>query len=225
MVDDDASERDRRPVVQALAAVAVFAGLLGVVWVQKEVQGSSDQGPATCSSDRHKAAGGHVSAARLCTALNRSDLPVLLGTPQEQAETAYGSESSVKDADGTETPSPEAEVSLRTYSVKLWASDDELRVGEISGFLGSAEPRKVLGHPAVLYSDHTIALDFSPGGGKVGSSTGGIARHLLVARDAKDGGGSFEVVIWRQDDTPPDDTALLRVAERVLPTVPGWTGG
>ncbi|MFD4624495.1 hypothetical protein [Streptomyces sp. NPDC058475] len=37
--------------------------------------------------------------------------------------------------------------------------------------------------------------------------------------------GSFEVVIWRQDEVPPDDAALLRVAEQVLPTVPGWTAG
>ncbi|MFI1363443.1 DUF6215 domain-containing protein [Streptomyces griseochromogenes] len=226
MADDSASGKDHRPGVQALAAVLVFAGLLGVLWAQKEFQGSSDRGPASCSDDDHEAARGHVSAARLCTALNRSDLPALLGTPREQAETAYGSESSFKDADGTETPSPEAEVSLKTYSVKLYASDDDLRVGEMSGLLGrSAESKTVLGHPAVLYSDHTIALDFGLGGGKVGSSTGGIARHLLVARDAEDGGGSFEVALWRQDDVPPDDTALLRVAERVLPTVPGWTGG
>ncbi|GAA3766917.1 hypothetical protein ACFS5L_23210 [Streptomyces phyllanthi] len=53
----------------------------------------------------------------------------------------------------------------------------------------------------------------------------GIARRLLVAKDAKDGGGSFEVVVWRQDDVPLDDTALLRVAEKVLPTVPGWSVG
>ncbi|MFF7974215.1 DUF6215 domain-containing protein [Streptomyces sp. NPDC007905] len=223
MVDDSASERSRRPVVQALAAVLVFAGVVGVLLAQKELQGSSDPGPATCSSD-DKPVSRRVSAAQLCTALNRSDLPTLLGTPREQAETAYGSESSVKDADGKETPSPEAEVSLKTYSVKLWASDDDLRVGEFSGLLGrSTEPKTVLGHPAVLYSGHTIALRFNLGGGKVHTGTGGIARHLLVARDAKDGGGSFEVALWRQDDVPPDDTALLRVAERVLPTVPGWT--
>ncbi|MEU5536903.1 DUF6215 domain-containing protein [Streptomyces sp. NPDC020362] len=226
MADESASEQNRRPGVQALAAVVVFGGLLGILWAQDTWQGSSDRGPAACSDDHHRAAGPHVSAARLCTALNRGDLPALLGTPTEQAETAYGSESSVKDADGTETPSPQAEVSLKTYSVKLWASDDDLRVGEMSGLLGrSAESRTVLGHPAVLYSDHTIAIGFNLGGGKVDTSTGGIARHLLVARDAKDGGGSFEVALWRQDDVPPDDAALLRVAERVLPTVPGWSGG
>ncbi|SOD91165.1 DUF6215 domain-containing protein [Streptomyces sp. Ag109_G2-15] len=225
MVDDSASEQARRPVVQALAAVLVFAGVAGVLWAQAALHGSSDEGPASCSSDRHKP-GKHVSAARLCTALNRSDLPVLLGTPQEQAEIAYGSESSAKDADGTKTPSSEAEVDLKTYSVKLWASDDDLRVREFSGlFASDVESRKVLGHPAVLYSDNTISLRFNLGGGKIDSGPGGIARHLLVARDPKDGGGSLEIAVWRQDDVPPDDTALFRVAERVLPTVPGWTGG
>ncbi|MFF5018944.1 DUF6215 domain-containing protein [Streptomyces sp. NPDC001165] len=220
-VDDPASERDRRPWVQALVAVLVL-GVPGALLAQTALHGSSDSGPATCSSD-DKPVSKRVSAAQLCKALNRSDLPTLLGTPQEQAETAYGSESSFKDADGKKTPSPDAEVSLKTYSVKLWASDD-LRVGEFSGLFSSDEESKtILGHPAVLYSGQTIGLKINLGDNKIGTGPGGIARHLLVARDAKDGGGSFEIAIWRQDDVPPDDTALLRVAERVLPTVPGWT--
>lgn len=47
----------------------------------------------------------------------------------------------------------------------------------------------------------------------------------MVAKDAQDGGGSFEVVIWCQDGRLPDDTALFRTAEQVLPTIPGWTAG
>jgi hypothetical protein len=46
----------------------------------------------------------------------------------------------------------------------------------------------------------------------------------MVAGDEKDGGASYELVIWRQDGVTPDDAALFRVAEQVLPTVPGWTG-
>lgn len=30
------------------------------------------------------------------------------------------------------------------------------------------------------------------------------------------------MAVWRQDSVTPDDTALLRAAEQVLPSVPGW---
>ncbi|WP_200304249.1 hypothetical protein [Streptomyces adelaidensis] len=47
----------------------------------------------------------------------------------------------------------------------------------------------------------------------------------IVPAPAKDGGGSYEIAIWRQDDLIPDGTARFRVADKVLPTVPGWTAG
>ena len=47
----------------------------------------------------------------------------------------------------------------------------------------------------------------------------------MVAQDPKDGGGSYEIAVWRQDAVVPDDAALLRVAEKVLPTIPGWVSG
>ncbi|MFJ3952124.1 DUF6215 domain-containing protein [Streptomyces libani] len=31
--------------------------------------------------------------------------------------------------------------------------------------------------------------------------------------------------LWRADGMVPDDAVLLRVAEKVLPTVPGWAAG
>jgi hypothetical protein len=43
-----------------------------------------------------------------------------------------------------------------------------------------------------------------------------------VARDAQDSGGSFDVTLLRADGAVPDDAVLLRVAEKVLPTSPGW---
>ncbi|WP_328891535.1 hypothetical protein [Streptomyces sp. NBC_00316] len=46
-----------------------------------------------------------------------------------------------------------------------------------------------------------------------------------MAQDAKDSGGSFEVTLWRADGGVPDDAVLLRAAEKVLPTVPGWAAG
>ncbi|MGW3661723.1 hypothetical protein [Streptomyces sp. NPDC005141] len=82
--------------------------------------------------------------------------------------------------------------------MRLSASHDRLPVSRTADLLGgSAEPREILGHPAVLHSDRTIAL--TSGSGKAHAGPGGIARSLLVARDVKDGGGSFEVVIWCQD--------------------------
>ncbi|MFF1470669.1 hypothetical protein [Streptomyces mirabilis] len=62
----------------------------------------------------------------------------------------------------------------------------------MADLLNTAQKRTVLGHPAVLYSDRTIAIT---------------------------------IVIWRQDSVVPDDAALLSVAEKVLPTIPGWGNG
>lgn len=229
MTDDFAeSENGTRAGVQAVAAVVLVAGVIGGIWGYAKVfpQKAAGSEPATCSVSRthDSLPTKYVSGAQLCKALNRPDLPTLLGTPKEHALNADGNESWLTLAGGTKIATPEANVQLETYSVKLSASYDDLPVSEAVGYLGqTAEAKTVLGHPAVLYSDRTIA--FTLKGGKADTGPGGIARRLLVARDVKDGGGSFEVVIWRQDDVPPDDTALLRVAEQVLPTIPGWTAG
>ncbi|AVH56084.1 MULTISPECIES: DUF6215 domain-containing protein [Streptomyces] len=228
MVDDFAeSKKSMSAGAQAAAAVVVVAGVMGGMWGLGEVlQGKPDDGePADCSisSTQDALPSKYVSGAQLCTALNRPDLPTLLGTPEERAETAGGSDSWITLAGGTEIAAPEANVALKTYSVKLSASYGRLPVAQEADYLGeTAQTRTVLGHAAVLSSDRTIALTFN--GGKIDTGPGGIARRLLVARDAKDGGGSFEIVIWRQDAVPPDDAALFRVAEQVLPTIPGWTG-
>ncbi|WP_416966290.1 DUF6215 domain-containing protein [Streptomyces sp. Agncl-13] len=186
-----------------------------------------DSKPATCSASADKTLPAkYVSPAQLCTALNRSDLPVLLGTPEEHAETARGSAGWMTLAGGTKIASPEAEVDLRTYSVRLSASYDDVPVAEAARYVdSSSQVKMVLGHPAVLYSNRTIEISFNLGGGKASTGPGGIARSLLVSTSAKDGGDSFEMTIWRQDDVPPDDEALFRIAEEVLPTVPGWTAG
>lgn len=211
---------------QVIAALVVVGGLAALLLSGTFQQKSGDPEPAVCHASDHATPSKPVSGVQLCTALNRADLPTLLGTPTEYAMTASGNESMSNWADGTKTVTPEAEVQLSSYSVKLSTSDDDIPVAEMAGFLGrTAESRTVGGHPAVLYSDRTIALKFNLGGGKVDSGPGGIARSLLVAKDTKDGGGFYEVSIWRQDDVVPDDLALFRVAETVLPTVPGWTAG
>lgn len=81
----------------------------------------------------------------------------------------------------------------------------------------------MLGRPAVLYSDQTISIRFRLDGGDAQTGPGVPARVVSVAQNAKDSGGSFEVTLWRSDGLIPDDAALLRVAEKLLPTVPGWT--
>ncbi|MEU3983139.1 DUF6215 domain-containing protein [Streptomyces sp. NPDC026672] len=210
---------------QVLAAVLVVGGVLGGLWAHDEYVGTGDERePAVCPAPHDSPSSRRVSGPRLCAALNRPDLPSLLGTPQEYAETADGDESSFDLAGGTRITTPEATVTLTTYSVRLSASDDDLPVAGLTGILGArAEERTILGHPAVLYSNRTIAIRFH--GREADSGPGGIARGLVVARDPKDGGGTFEIAVWRQDDVPPDDAVLLRVAEKVLPTIPGWDAG
>jgi hypothetical protein len=237
MVDDFADsekatkgpEKAMNAGAQVIAAIVVVGGLGGLLWaLNLDSKGAADRGPAACTATHDTKPAKGVSGAQLCTALNRPDLPVLLGTPDEYAQTADGNESTSTFADGTKSTTPEADVDLTTYSLRLSAADADLGVADMAGFLGTGAERKtVLGHPAVVYSDRTIALSFNLGSGKgkADSGPGGIARSLLVARDAKDGGGYYEVSIWRQDFAAPDDAALFRVAEKVLPTVPGWTAG
>ncbi|MFF4119926.1 DUF6215 domain-containing protein [Streptomyces sp. NPDC001714] len=218
-------EKDGRPGLQALAAVALFAVVVGALWAQKEFfpQKDTSSEPAACSKPDDHLPARYVSGARLCKALNRPDLPALLGTSQERVETADGSGEWLTLAGGTKIAEPEATVTLDTYSVKLTASYDDMTVSTVGDLMGDARRTTVLGHPAVLYSSPTISIGFDLGGGKASTGPGGTARCLLVSKHGKDDGkGTLEVALWRQDDVPPDDTALVRVAEQVLPTVPDW---
>ncbi|MFD7933813.1 DUF6215 domain-containing protein [Streptomyces sp. NPDC048253] len=226
-----APEKGPNAWAQAIAALVVVGALGGGLYViqKSDASAAADDKPAVCrldDEDKKAAEKAHaaqrVSGTELCTALNRADLPALLGTPQEHALTAYGSDGSVKMASGTEIPSPEGTVQLDTYTVKLSRSYDDLPIAGMEGLLNEAESKTVLGHPAVLYSSQTIAFSFDLGGGKSDTGPGGIARALVVAPDTKDGGGSYELAIWRQDDVRPDDAALLSIAQKVLPAIPGW---
>ncbi|MGW3105712.1 DUF6215 domain-containing protein [Streptomyces sp. NPDC001100] len=230
MADDFVEpEKGMRAGAQAVAAIVVVGGVVGALWGLGGVlpKTTQDTKPAVCSASTDKnLPANYVSPTALCTALNRADLPVLLGTPDEHAETASGSAGWMTLAGGTKIASPEADVDLRTYSVRLSASYDDIPVAQAARYVDStSQVKKVLGHPAVLYSDRTVAISFNLGGGKASTGPGGIARSLLVSTSAEDGGDSFEISIWRQDDVPPDDEALFRIAEEVLPTVPGWTAG
>jgi hypothetical protein len=226
------AEKGPNAWAQAIAALVVVGALGGALYViqQNDARAAAEAAdkPARCraddedkKADKAAKAAQRVSGTQLCTALNRTDLPTLLGTPTEHARTAYGSDGSVETG-GKSIRSPEGTVQLDTYTVKLTRSYDGLPIAGMRDLLNEARTRTVAGHPAVLYSSPTIAIRFDLGGGKSQSGPGGIARTLVVAPDTKDKGGSYELSIWRQDDVRPDDAALLRIAEQVLPTTPGW---
>lgn len=187
--------------------------------------------PARCSGGEPEKTPGkagkvprRVSGAQLCEALNRTDLAELLGTPGRPRRPCGGSGGSVKFAGGKEVFTPSARAEFGTYTVTLSATYDRSPVAGSAALLeNGARQRTVLGRPAVVYSDRTISISLRLDGGDTDSGPGVPARALAAARDAKDSGGSFEVVLWRADGVVPDDAVLLRVAEKALPTVPGWT--
>lgn len=167
-----------------------------------------------------------VSGEQLCQALNRPDLARLLGTPGEIATSASGSDGFLSLGGGSiqDLATPISQVEFETYTVSLAATYDRLPVkGSDARLLwDGARPRTVLGRPAVVYEQSTVAISFRLDGSDAYTGTGAPARVLSVAKDAEDRGGSFELAMWREDGTVPDDAVLLRVAEQVLPTIPGW---
>ncbi|WP_063739343.1 DUF6215 domain-containing protein [Streptomyces iakyrus] len=218
--ENDAPMTGANAWAQALAAVVLVGALGAGFWgLAKTSAAESEPKPATCSDTETPAPKGkHLSGAQLCKALNRSDLAALLGTPTEVAKTASGSDSSIG-----EIATPQAQVEFETYTVTLSATYDGLPVAGSETLLGTdARPRKTLGRPGVLYSTRTISISFRLDGEDADSGPGVPARAVTVAQDAKDRGGSLDVTLWRADGVVPDDAVLLRVAEAVLPTVPGW---
>ncbi|WP_189589451.1 DUF6215 domain-containing protein [Streptomyces massasporeus] len=224
--ENDAHSESPSAWGQALAAVALVGALSGGFWwLAKTSAAESEPKPATCSAEETPGPKGkRLTGARLCEALNRPDLAALLGTPTEIAKTASGSDGSIGSPGGKQIATPQAQVEFETYTVTLSATYDGLPVAGSEGLLGSyARPQKVLGRPGVLYSTRTISISFRLDGGDADSGPGVPARALSVAQNPKDRGGSVDVTLWRADGAVPDDAVLLRVAERVLQTLPGWT--
>ncbi len=229
MADDiDASTKGPSAWAQAVAALALGAALCVGLWTLRGTSSTdSAPPPARCSDGESEKAPaktpGRVAGVELCEALNRPGLAELLGTPGDIAKSALGSDPSVGSANGKETATPSGRVELGTYTVTLTATYDNLPVAGSAALLGvDAQQRAVLGRPAVLYSQRTISIRFRLDGSDTDSGPGLPARVLTVSQDAKDSGGSFDVAIWREDGQVPDDAVLLRLAEKVLPTVPGW---
>ncbi|MGW7262180.1 DUF6215 domain-containing protein [Streptomyces sp. NPDC054842] len=228
-------EKDHNAWGQALAAVAVFAALGVAVWAGPRFMPSEANAsqPASCSDQAdeklpkpYKDKPRPVTGAELCEALNRPDLAKLLGTPGETATTASGTNNTAPLTDGR-VAQPEAEVAFDTYTVNVSATYNGLSTAQYVKLMKYGNERdvktlKVLGRPAVLSSDHTMKFEIDLGASASGGPVeqGPLARTLSVALDRHDRGGYCDITVWSESGALPDDSALLAIAEKVLPTIP-----
>ncbi|MYR44959.1 DUF6215 domain-containing protein [Streptomyces sp. SID5910] len=234
-----APEKEPNVWGQAVAAVAVFAALGAALWLGPELLPSDNtaaSGPASCTSGEHEELPSAytktprpVTGEEVCEALNRSDLAQLLGTPAETATTASGTNGTAPLTD-EKVAQPEATVEFDTYTVNVSATYNHLTIAQYVKLMKFGEetdvrPLSVLGRPAVLSSDHTMKIEINLGGGSSGGPVeqGPLARTLTVAFDGKDRGGYFDITVWSESGALPDDSALLAIAEKVLPEVPART--
>ncbi|MFD5467874.1 DUF6215 domain-containing protein [Kitasatospora sp. NPDC127059] len=151
--------------------------------------------------------------AAFCAALNRPDLPTLLGTPDDRVSTAgpglFKEEGKQARA---EVRLQGTVVSLAESPVSAWSMRD--------GTWPGATPVTVLGHPAATSKGQTITL-FDPN--RRSSQDSPTSRKLVIAEDPKDPGGrAFEVTAFRPDGKQVEDAVVQRVAEAVIPNLPGW---
>ncbi|MFE9421584.1 DUF6215 domain-containing protein [Kitasatospora sp. NPDC006697] len=206
-------------VVSALVMGAVLVA--GFFVLQKHEEGADRAKAAAC---KPAAADDSPRYPALCAALNRADLPLLVGTPAERVSVAGPGLSHWTGADGTRQVVHCAEVQIGQVSIRL-TEDDEEDVTDAE-IMGSAAHHRsqVLGHLSTTYEMGTIGFSFSLGGGSSSgkSAPGGVAHNLVVGKHPNGRGGSYELAIWRQDTGTPDDAGLYRVAAAVLPTLPGW---
>ncbi|MFJ4578615.1 DUF6215 domain-containing protein [Streptomyces echinatus] len=233
-----APEKEPNVWGQAVAAVAVFGALAAALWLAPRVLPSDDNAShsVSCPSAKdeklpkaYKMTPRAVTGDQLCQALNRPDLAVLLGTPRETATTASGSNDTALLTDG-KVAQPEAEIGFDTYTVHLSATYNDLSTAQYVKLMkmgGDTEVKTltVLGRPAVFSSDHTTKFEIDLGGGGSGGPVeqGPLARTLSVALDPKDRGGYYDITVWSESGALPDDSVLVGIAEKVLPTVPERT--
>ncbi|MFD4258276.1 DUF6215 domain-containing protein [Streptomyces sp. NPDC058534] len=234
-----APEKEPNAWAQAVAAVAVFAALGAAVWLAPQLQPSDDDSTpraASCSSGEgeelpsaYEKMPQAVTGDELCKALNRPDLAQLLGTPAETATVASGTSNTAPLTDG-KVAQPEAEVQFDTYTVNVSATYNKLSIAQYVNLMKFGEETDVkklavLGRPAVLASDHTMKIEINLGSGASGGPVeqGPLARTLSVAFDGEDQGGYYDITVWSTSGALPDDSALLDIAEQVLPTIPERT--
>jgi hypothetical protein len=228
-------EKEHNAWGQAIAAVAVFGAIAAALWAAPRFMPSDDNAPqpASCSGGAHeelpkayKDTPQPVTGEELCKALNRPDLAKLLGTPGETATTASSSNNTAPLTDG-KVAQPETEVTFDTYTVNVSATYNELTTDQYVKLMKFGDEKDiktltVLGRPAVLSSDHTMKLEINLGSGGSGGPVeqGPLARTLSVALDRNDRGGYCEITVWSTSGALPNDSALLNIAEKVLPRIP-----
>ncbi|MFF8472255.1 DUF6215 domain-containing protein [Streptomyces sp. NPDC015414] len=232
-------EKDHNAWGQAVAALAVFGALAAAVWWGDRVlpADANTSQPASCSDTQHeKPPKAYANTPRavtgddLCKALNRPDLARLLGTPEEMAESASGSNGTALLSDG-KVAEPDAQITFDTYTVKLSATYGTMSTAQYVRLIDMAGDRiasdmktaQVLGRPAVFSSEHTMKFEINLGGGDqkgVPSQQGPLARTLSVALDRRDRGGYYDLTVWSETGALPNDEALLDIAEKVLPKIP-----
>ncbi|MGV9910167.1 DUF6215 domain-containing protein [Streptomyces tendae] len=234
-----AAEKEPNAWGQAVAAVAVFAALGAALWLGPHLLPSDDDGApraVSCAGGEDEELPGAyrktpraVTGDELCNALNRPDLAQLLGTPAETATAVSGTSNTAPLTDG-KVAQPEAEVQFDTYTVNVSVTYNELSIAQYVKLMEYGEETdvrtlSVLGRPAVLASGHTMKIEINLGGGGSGGPVeqGPPARTLSVALDAKDRGGYCDITVWSTSGALPDDSALLDIAEKVLPTIPDRT--
>lgn len=236
-----APEKEPNAWGQAVAALAVFGALAAALWVGPRMMPSDSVDetpqPASCSAGEdeklpkaYQQTPRPVTGEELCTALNRPDLAKLLGTPGETATTASGTSNTAPLTDG-KVARPEAEIAFDTYTVNVAATYNKLSTDQYVKLMkfGNEQDIKtltVLGRPAVLSSDHTMKIEIDLGSGGSGGPVeqGPLARTLSLALDRDDRGGYYEITVWSTSGALPDDSALLDIAEKVLPTIPERPG-
>ncbi|MFE0458859.1 DUF6215 domain-containing protein [Kitasatospora sp. NPDC058965] len=209
-------------VVAALALGGVVAAGLVLLQQQQAATGR----PARAASCKAAEPDDSPRYPALCAALNRADLPALVGAPTDRVTVAGPGVGHWTGSDGTKHVVHSAEVQIGQVSVRL-TDEDELDVTDAE-IIGSAPHHRtpVLGHLSTTYETKTIGFTLSLGGGRSAApAPGGVAHSLVIGKHPDGRGGTYEFAIWRQDDLPPDEATLYRIAEAVLPTLPGWVAG
>ncbi|MGW3915456.1 DUF6215 domain-containing protein [Streptomyces sp. NPDC005070] len=234
-------KKDHNAWGQAVGAVALFGVVGAVLWLGPDFMPSDAVNatpPASCSDETHeeppkayKQKPRPVTGEELCNAVLGPDLAKLLGTPGEKATSASGSDNTAPLTDG-KVARPEAQVAFDTYTVNVSATYNDLSIDQYVKLMKYGEESdvktlKVHGRSAVFSTDHTMKIEINLGGsggsgGPVGQ--GPLERTLSVALDRGDRGGYCEITVWSESGALPNDTALLDIADKVLPKIPERPG-